>query len=232
MTPKLVSLLVILIIHGQTTEQFILNFMDIEHILEWITVVIRLRNSIDDIGGFPRHNVLLLMKRFDEISSEISALDTHMDIRLSEILKTLLDDHQITVDLALEKRKLCDCINIVNRLYDDSLKYTFDTKYHNDTLEMFRNSVLTGSRSISNTLRDIESLIVPSFGNQIVPGFLSLTLQLESVSEMIMNNKFIILLKLNIYFYSISKIYQLIAANMFRHNKECIIFMCKSSLLK
>ncbi|KAK0097704.1 hypothetical protein PV326_014330 [Microctonus aethiopoides] len=179
MTLKLVSLLVILIIYGQATEQFILNFMDIEHILEWITVVIRLRNAIDDISGFPRHNVLLLMKRFDEISSEISALDTHMDIRLSEILKTLLDNHQITVDLALEKRKLCDCINIVNRLYDDSLKYTFDTKYHNDTLEMFRNSVLTGSRSISNTLRDIESLIVPSFGNQIVPGFLSLTLQLE-----------------------------------------------------
>ncbi|KAK0079069.1 hypothetical protein PV326_008940 [Microctonus aethiopoides] len=118
-----------------------------------------------------------IMSEMREMSKQLSNFMSHQDEKMDRVMKKLLNDIEVMIDLQPVRTEFIDCISGIDYLYQEAIKYEIHEGYSENALKNFIASVLWTPNNINRLLFKMYRLIFPGMVDNLRKSFGLLVLQ-------------------------------------------------------
>ncbi|KAK0077216.1 hypothetical protein PV325_004260, partial [Microctonus aethiopoides] len=177
----IIGLIVIFLINQEGNAQLPFSISDLWTVMKWCDTLVEksvvYKSAVDAIkDGDNNKELSKLLNEVEKISSQLDSFASKIDQKLDGILKTLLNNLRDNIVLQFGKTQLNDLFNTIDRLHNKAITLRFRAQFGESILRNFVESILWNSKSVPETLEQINQLILPST-HYVVPPFIQLMLK-------------------------------------------------------
>lgn len=185
----IIGLFVIFFINPEGNAQLPFSISDLWTVMKWcdtlVDKTVTYKSAADAIKGDDNNKELSkILNEVGKISSQLDSFTSKIDQKLDGILNTLLNNLRDNIILQFGKTQLNDLFNTIDRLHNKAITLRFRAQFGGSILKNFVESILWDSKSVPETLEQINQLILPST-HYVVPPIIQLMLKDAQVYKII-----------------------------------------------